>query len=370
MATEVLGLRRLYGAPSFHFEGLEQVEHSFRFDETFSVTVRIGPKPLYGFIERTGNAFYEPGGRPVEMKVDFHPQASEELTGFRSYTEITITFQTEIDDPLKEKFQAGGDAKVDHEVMTLIQPRKQALQEIADIVAGIIGLRVHRQLVFRLLNEHTIAFRPNEQVKGDVTSGWVEMLDDIRVRTGGEEKVKATIEVSGKLSKDDREYARNILFWLMRAWSEEDAINVFLALFVPLELVLDSVSVPTNPSRERIAEFRSALCPTLPDFVPDLDLLATAIARPSLNDRFNEYARGLAFKDWEEDVEAFKAFNRDRNRLLHRGHDRIRLSVQLEENEIRRMQDLVERYVSGRLFGDENIYPSSFRITRWPPVNQ
>jgi hypothetical protein len=370
MATEALGLRRLYGAPGFHFADLGQFEHTFQFDETYAVKVVIGPRPLYGFIERTGNTFYEPGGRPVEMKVSFHPEAPEDLTGFRSYTEITVTFQAEIDDTLAARFRAGDDSKADNEVMTLIRPQKPTLVEIADIVAGNIGLRVHRQLVFRLLNEHTIAFREKEQVKGDVSSGWVEMLDDVRAASGAAEWVKATIERSRALKDSNREYARNILFWLMTAWSEQDAVNMFFALFVPLELILDSISIPTIPSAERISEFRSSLSEALPVFVPDFDRLAAAVARPSLNDRFQELARTLAFKGWERDVEAFKGLNRDRNRLLHRGQNKVRLTVEFENNEIRQMKDLVERYVSGRLFGDENVYPSSFRITRWPPVNQ
>jgi hypothetical protein len=90
VAIETLGLRRLYGAPGFHFADVEQFEYTFQFDDELSVSVVIGPRPNYGFLELSGDTFYEPGGSSVEMKAAFHSEPTETLTGFRSYTEITV----------------------------------------------------------------------------------------------------------------------------------------------------------------------------------------------------------------------------------------------------------------------------------------
>jgi len=89
--------------------------------------------------------------------------------------------------------------------------------------------------------------------------------------------------------------------------------------------------------------------------------------RPSLIDRFAIFAREANMPQWENDVEAFKRFNKIRNGLIHRGDARVRLHVPIGE-ETRALGDLTERYVNFALFGDTAIYKSAFQPR--PPISE
>ncbi len=64
---------------------------------------------------------------------------------------------------------------------------------------------------------------------------------------------------------------------------------------------------------------------------------------------------------WENDIIAFRKFNRIRNSLVHQGNSNLDLQVPVSEDEVRQLEDLAERYVSLALFGDGRVYTSQYR---------
>lgn len=100
-----------------------------------------------------------------------------------------------------------------------------------------------------------------------------------------------------------------------------------------------------------------------------VDLLAREI-HPSLGSRFEAFAKDVKLPGWEQDLVAFKRFNKIRNGLFHRGDREVQLIFRPTasqegvdfEVESRHLEDLVERYVCFRLMGDARVYSS-----RWFP---
>jgi hypothetical protein len=86
--------------------------------------------------------------------------------------------------------------------------------------------------------------------------------------------------------------------------------------------------------------------------------------RPSLVSRFEELANEAKLANSEKHIEAFKHFNRIRNKLLHRGDPNVKLEVLIGsddlEKETQQLEDLVERYVSWTLFSHDRKI--TFRI--------
>ena len=72
----------------------------------------------------------------------------------------------------------------------------------------------------------------------------------------------------------------------------------------------------------------------------------------------------LSLPDWEDDVTTFKRFNKLRNLLFHIGKPGMEYHVEKELEDMSVLEDLSERYVSLALFGDSNVYKSSYRRAR------
>jgi hypothetical protein len=60
-------------------------------------------------------------------------------------------------------------------------------------------------------------------------------------------------------------------------------------------------------------------------------------------------------------VAAFVQFNKLRNALMHQGEPGVELIVSVGDEEVRQLEDLVERYVCHRLFGDSAVYHTKYR---------
>jgi hypothetical protein len=160
------------------------------------------------------------------------------------------------------------------------------------------------------------------------------------------------------------------LSWLIRAWAEQEPISKFLALFIPLEMVLQGYGGGDQPETERRTELIRQLIATHGGDSGE-ELLRyfehlLKLQKPGLPARFRQMAQQVAMPGWERDADAFTRFNQLRNALLHRGDPGIRLVVSVSEEEVRQLQDIVERYVSQCLFGDAFVYQSTHRWTTPP----
>ncbi len=212
---------------------------------------------------------------------------------------------------------------------------------------------------------------------GDFASSAVspalDVLERVSLTKQGVEELRRLPRLAEIARSGSQSVGSVALSWLMRAWREPDPVSRFLALFTPLEMVLQGYGGGEQPEAERRAASMRHLLATH-DGENKEELLRyfehlVKLQRPGLPAWFRQMAQRAGMPGWERDADAFHRFNQLRNALLHRGDPGIRLVVAVSDEEVRQLQDIVERYVSQSLFGDGAVYQSSHRWTKPPRLS-
>jgi len=143
--------------------------------------------------------------------------------------------------------------------------------------------------------------------------------------------------------------------WLVRAWNERDNVLKFVSLFIPLEIATAGIKgaprVPEHVLKElrRIVDENSVGDETL---LAHLNSLIGNQANLSLIDRFEILAKKVQPNCWEDDVAAFKKFNKMRNNLVHRGDKTTSQLVTVGKEQVIDLQILVEKYLLWKLVNE------------------
>jgi hypothetical protein len=278
------------------------------------------------------------------------------------------------------------DRTAQEQLTTLASHQTNDLESAADLGAGMIALRLHRQYVARLVTDihyttavgHAIGHHQRQS----------EALDPITPKLSDLNVVQLDFKMRYFAQQVSWKRNATLLKWLLRAWEETDDINRFISLFLPLELLVadespdDSSVKSTGPTsselrgklKQLINRNAGAEKQQLLDYLASLEL-----KRPALLSRFEAYARRIALPTAEADITAFKRFNDMRNDLFHgRGLDAFTkknaqnqspsptINVTAETQEqltkaLRELIDLTERYICQSVFGDTNLYESYAR---------
>jgi hypothetical protein len=370
MATEQIGYRRLYRSRGCRLQGRESFVATFPIGEV-QVQLYIGPKPTLGVWVRSGDKYIVPGEQVTVVKGNYNKDASELPEAGRFFTEIRCSRPIEIADDLRAKFH-DRDLAAQASLVAVAEKGRGPLAEIADLVAGTVGLRFHRQLVLELVDENAYVERGPDDTPINLHSAAMELLDSLSVREEGLQQMEALLTAIGQAPPAAIERAAVVMRWLVFAWEERNTVAKFLSLFVPLEFILGGVeeepaeremrTAQQKKLQELIQQHAGADGPAL---LEHLSLLARGF-RLSLNDRFAVFARAAALPACEADIAAFRQFNKMRNSLVHRGSKDVRLILGHDEavTEARQgLEDLAERYVCWNLFGDVAVYRS-----RWRPA--
>jgi len=247
------------------------------------------------------------------------------------------------------------------------ESRREELKGVICLVAGIVGLRFQRQFVLEPYNENALAWKTDTPAQG-IGSPVLETLEHIRINENGIKHLEALKQPFASLSVDMLAKYSLVFHWLLRAWHERDHLHTFLALFIPLEALLTIVTESKMSAEEEcwakairkiIKEHGGTEVTALLAF---LNRLVTRTG-PTLDDRFVDVAESAKLPGWQADIDAFRKFKRMRNMLVHGSDTNVQQILTVEEDEVRTLQDLVERYVNYCLFRDNNVYRS-----RWRPV--
>ncbi len=263
------------------------------------------------------------------------------------------------------------------------------LTTAADLAAGIVALRIHKQFVLQFAADAYFVQLGNK-ASGVTHSKHVEALDPILLDRATVTRIVSDWQIPVFGKADTWQKNAQLLRWLLKAWDEQDNINRFVSLFLPLELLLEA----QRPDDQEPDKLKSSLSDRelkgllkqmihkhggehkreLRDY---LNLLEPK--RPSLLSRFRAYASRTGIPNWEKDVEAFERFNRMRNDLFHgRGlrafeYETLAPGTKTQSTDapneeltkmrqaLRKLTDLTERYVSYAIFGDTYIYLSRDR---------
>lgn len=355
MRIENPGYRRLYDSIECSIESTEEHKINFELDN-FYVQVYFGPEPLYG-IDLTRKDVYGTPGTSIQLPSNRVKKASDSDYPRHFFTEIACWRKTN---------------SVNSQPNILLENQPE-FSQVADIIAGCIGLRFHHQFVRTQICENIILLKGGEGQPGDhgfdfVKTNSFEIVQKVDI---SQEQIDNRIVSESHIIHGSKSNSgRLALIWLLRAWKEVDDISKFLSLFIPLEVLLQGYSPPKETNSEINDEIISLITEHAEiqqeKLLKHFDHLMQYQNRPpSLASRFELMARHVNFDNSEKDIAAFKIFNKFRNSLIHRGNQSINLLATINNDaakkdaakkEVQQLQDLTERYVNWALFNDHEIY--------------
>ena len=358
MATERVGIRRLFDALGCGIEGAQEIQISFPLLENCMGSVYLGPKPPLGVMVLEPTDHYVIPGKQCKMM-----QTSCDYDA-PCFLEITAVLDVAVDESVSVGLARNEEA-AKNALLDEVERRKGVLSGVLDCVCGLIGLKFHRQFILKPLFENPFIAsgpQPVTRFAGD----FVEVLESINLTESGLVLLRSCLEMLKDVKEKDYDDASRVLQWLLRAWRERDPVAKFLYLFIPLECILESPEDTNEETRTNLAALQEVVntsnYPNKASLLTFLTRIESKFA-PSLNSRFEALAKTKGIQGWEADVKAFKKFNRTRNSLLHAGHEGVESHLNIGE-ETRTLEDLVERYVAMAVSGSPDVYQSRWRPKR------
>ncbi len=369
MTIERVGYRRLYDAVDCSLYGCEEMFVEFPFEDSFHIEIYIGSTPQFGICTENNDDYYAHRGNETIKNIAYHFDVAQSSHPRHFFTEISCFRDIEVDAALSKAFHAQ-DQKAREKLLLLVEKDGEKYRRVADLIGGAIGLKFHRQFVMELLNENFVAIR-DSGFAILVLGSPVELLEDVQLSTQEIQRMKRFASLLPPANPENgmgSQWNGAILGWLMRAWSEQDLISKFNALFTALEMLLKGVKGEISPERQQHAEAIRELIITHSGEKQEnlLEFFETLVnnQNPSVMSRFITLAEQAKFLTKDADIEAFRRFKNMRNRLVHHGKNTVQLAVslpQISEEELHALEDIVERYISYVLFGDLQIYQGHWR---------
>ena len=208
------------------------------------------------------------------------------------------------------------------------------------LVAGIIGLRFHRQFILEPFNKNPLAWEGDAPFRS-YASPVLETLEPISLNDNGFKQLEALKKPLASLSIETIQEYSLIFHWLLRAWQERDNLNTFIALFIPLESLLSNLtdSKMSTEDKRQAKSIRTSIKKHAGKQSKDLlSFFEKLVQRKkvTLNEKFTELAETVKLPGWKADIEAFRRFNRMRNVLLHGWWFAFRIPIQRLENHVQR----------------------------------
>jgi hypothetical protein len=350
-----VGLRRLYRAHGCELEA-ENLENDFQLGESFSASIRIGPRPQFGlYTGGFSSQYVAPGTDKVEVTYRYEPDIEKTDLAGQTLTEIVVSREIEVEAELQDAFERG-ESVAQHKAADLAYAETVHLVPALEFVAGLIGLRIAPRFLEELKNETPVLWRSDGPRLECIIKGPKVLFSGMQLTSRGGDYLRTYLGI-GARHKDDNilEWGRT-LGWLQKAWAEDDPVTKFLWFFIPLERILGAVQIDDIAQAQAYKSIRRLIKEHAGDQISQLLAVFNHITervRPSLEDRFAAFARFSQCESCKADIAAFRTFNRIRNGLLHRGEPKVKLHVEDPNTEqVSGIQDLAERYISYGIFGD------------------
>jgi hypothetical protein len=369
MGTIKVGYRRLYDAMGCSISEQKEWTASFSIAKYFA-EVYIGSRPKYGVAYNKIHTpkYQVPGEETPMVTFEFQKDASKSTYPRNFFTEIAVFEEVDVPNELYRGF-IQGDSASQQSILEITAENNRKQSKIADVIAGTIGLRFHCQFVMEIVCENPLAIRNSDDWAFQMVGPAMQLLEAPALNQTGIGMLDQLLPSIGQSSEKAISFGSKALEWLLRAWVEHDPVSKFTFLFIAVEVVLGKVSKIEEPFNESVSRIK-ALIEACDSESKDQDISYFEMAvraherQPmSLSERFELLAQDAKMAGWENDVIAFRKFNRIRNHLVHQGDSNLDLQVPVSEDEVRQLEDLTERYVSLALFGDGRVYTSRYRPT-------
>lgn len=229
MATETLGVRRLYDALGCNV--LSEIRVTASLPDGMQVNLYIGAHPPLGVLKLVSDKYGIPGRKTTILHTDKEYMSD-------CYLEISVTFKHEADEGASRRLR-DGDESARATLLKVANERSPLCEKLIDAISGIIGLKIHRQFVLKPLVENAFISSGPEPVSNFVGPS-VEMLEPITLNTTAESIIANYLGSLKTRSEETIAKGGAILHWLLKAWRESDPVSKFVYLFIPLEAILPS----------------------------------------------------------------------------------------------------------------------------------
>jgi hypothetical protein len=356
-----IGYRLLYDSKGCSISGHDELATTFVVCDKYDVEIYFGPKPRHGICIVSNSAKYYVPGTNTSLGTTKFVAETDGSSGYGPFfLEIVVSVQAETTPPREEDARSL--------LIKQAEARRDEFKGVVYLVAGLIGLRFHRQFVLEPFNENVLAWDNGTPVR-TYGGAVLENLELIPLNDNGINHLKGWRKPFASLSAEQLRNFSLVFHWLLRAWHERDHLQTFIALFIPLEAVLTGVTETkmNAEDKHRAKSIRMLLKKhgghRSEELISFVDRLVTRTG-PTLDERFEDVATTAKLPGWEADMEAFAKFKRMRNTLLHGSETDIQHELSVGVDEVRTLQDLVERYVNYVLFKDNNVYRSRWRPER------
>lgn len=290
------------------------------------------------------------------------------------YLDVLVFRQQELDDDLFARWQAG-DPGVHRMLRTLVPLDEKKTRTAADVVAAIVGLRFHRQLVMDPVVESLYVEGPDQCTTWPEAS-FGELLRPLTLSYDRFRQELLTYITPTEFPRVSK-YAPT-LSWLLEAWGERDSQTRFLMLYIALELLLEHYTTDQSPPMPEEAKIIKRLINKhaaddqrnmLLSYYDKMYNQSTRVPQNSLSGCFRRLAALANFPTKAEDIQAFGRAREKRNMLMHKGMQ-ITVFGKREDlqdnmypifayNEDSELDSLVARYVMWALYQEHHAYPAT-----------
>jgi hypothetical protein len=354
-----IGYRYLFDSKGCSLSNHEETKINLIVSEKYDVQIYFGPKPQYG-IQLASNCskYFVPGTLASLGTVEFKKETNQSSKHGPFFLEIVVS--------TKADAVVSDNGAIRDLLLKQSKVRRDEFEDVINLVAGIIGLRLHRQFVLELLNENALAWEGEVPISGFAGPA-LEILELVPLNDNGIKHLEATGEKLKTLSHENVQKYSLIFHWLLRAWHERDILYEFIDLFIPLECILNmlSDSKMSIEDKHRAKSIRMSIQKHAGERSEELLRFFNKLTQrsgPTLGESFIKLAQIAKLPGWENDIEAFQKFKRMRNDVFHGKGKDVQQELSVGDNkEVRDFSDLVERYVNYFFFEDNNVYRSRWR---------
>lgn len=360
-----IGAQRLFEAVQVRFNVPDdaQVLVSKGLGDGTTIHIAIGRQPRVGgmqiLLPNAGLVPVDATGR-AQASMQYLPQQAEQQP---IVVEVTASKMIEISQTLYDAV-AKNTKRGNQRLRNRCEREKGILPELATIFAGFVGLRMHKQLVMKSVEQNLLVRRSDGRWK---TFGFEFIGEAVWETVLGTEAVGIAMQpIEQGMMIQDRLISERVLTWLLRGWQERVPLFKFLAFFLALEKMTVpfggkiTVSPPTEAREIQtlIQKYAGERARDLQKFFAR-NVTQPREAKDSLQIRFERLAAEANFPTKRADIAAFAIYKKMRDDLMHEGKDDVKLSVPIEINGTSYMieiEELAVRYLNWLHFHDHRHY--------------
>ena len=225
-----IGYRYLFDSKGCSLSNRKEVTINLSVSDKYDVQIYFGPKPPHGiYIVSDYSKYFIPGTTSSLGRSEFKSETGTSSKHGPFFLEIEVS--TKVDTA------AFDDGSTSNQLSKQAEARSDEFKNVIYLIAGVIGLRFHRQFVMELLNENPLAWKGDIPVKSQA-GPVLEILEPLSLNDYGINKLEALKKPFASLPIDTIQKDSLIFHWLLRAWHERDFHYQFIDLFIPLEILL------------------------------------------------------------------------------------------------------------------------------------